>query len=281
MPPGLRDAHYAGAKKLGHGKTYDYPHAHPDGVVPQQYPPDALVGKDYYRPTSRGRRGADRRAAGQAAGDRPPDALSVRRGPTAPAARDYCDHAGPAAAGAYRRTRTGARVSAGEIAGLIAAGALVLLVVLLAVPLLKLGPHARRDHADHPAGPRAEPRRSSTQANTTVAHVNSNLERVDDITGNAANVSSNVAALTSVVAATLGSPLIKVAAFSYGVRSADARRSVRAQALAEAAQPRQGRAARPPRRPAGRLMRRLFWLAMGITIGALVVRKLSRGRRAS
>jgi putative ATPase len=54
VPPGLRDAHYAGAKKLGHGKTYSYPHAHPDGVVPQQYPPDALVGKDYYRPTNRG-----------------------------------------------------------------------------------------------------------------------------------------------------------------------------------------------------------------------------------
>ncbi|RBY93771.1 replication-associated recombination protein A [Blastococcus sp. TF02-8] len=54
VPPGLRDAHYAGAKKLGHGRTYVYPHAHPDGVVPQQYPPDALVGKDYYRPTNRG-----------------------------------------------------------------------------------------------------------------------------------------------------------------------------------------------------------------------------------
>jgi putative ATPase len=57
VPPGLRDAHYAGAKKLGHGKTYDYPHAHPDGVVPQQYPPDALVGRDYYRPTTRGAEG--------------------------------------------------------------------------------------------------------------------------------------------------------------------------------------------------------------------------------
>ena len=54
VPPGLRDAHYAGAKKLGHGGSYVYPHAHPDGVVPQQYPPDALVGKDYYRPTNRG-----------------------------------------------------------------------------------------------------------------------------------------------------------------------------------------------------------------------------------
>jgi len=54
VPPGLRDAHYAGAKKLGHGKTYVYPHDAPEGIVPQQYPPDALVGRDYYRPTSRG-----------------------------------------------------------------------------------------------------------------------------------------------------------------------------------------------------------------------------------
>ncbi|KQS64944.1 replication-associated recombination protein A [Modestobacter sp. Leaf380] len=54
VPPGLRDAHYAGAKKLGHGATYSYPHDHPDGVLAQQYPPDALVGRDYYRPTGRG-----------------------------------------------------------------------------------------------------------------------------------------------------------------------------------------------------------------------------------
>jgi putative ATPase len=54
VPPGLRDAHYPGAKKLGHGGSYAYPHDHPDGVLPQQYPPDALVGRDYYRPTTRG-----------------------------------------------------------------------------------------------------------------------------------------------------------------------------------------------------------------------------------
>jgi putative ATPase len=57
VPPGLRDGHYAGAKKLGHGTTYAYPHDHPDGVLPQQYPPDALVGRDYYRPTGRGAEG--------------------------------------------------------------------------------------------------------------------------------------------------------------------------------------------------------------------------------
>jgi uncharacterized protein YoxC len=124
-------------------------------------------------------------------------------------------------------------VSAGEWAGLIAAIALVLLVVLLAVPLLKLG--RTLDEATltiRQAREQAVP--ILGQASTTVAHVNSNLERVDDITGNAANVSSNVAALTSVVAATIGSPLIKVAAFSYGVRSA-ARKKREGQAIADAA----------------------------------------------
>ncbi|RFU22671.1 DUF948 domain-containing protein [Geodermatophilus marinus] len=124
-------------------------------------------------------------------------------------------------------------MSAGEWAGLIAALALVLLVALLAIPLLKLG--RTLDEATltiRQAREQAQP--ILTQASTTVAHVNSNLERVDDITGNAANVSSNVAALTSVVAATVGSPLIKVAAFSYGVRSA-ARKKREGQAIAEAA----------------------------------------------
>jgi len=125
-------------------------------------------------------------------------------------------------------------VSVGEIAGLIAAGAFVLLVVLIAIPLLKLG----RTLDETTLTIRQVREQSApilSQASTTVTHVNSNLERVDDITGNAANVSSNVAALSSVVAATLGSPLIKVAAFSYGVRTA-AKKKREGVALAEAAQ---------------------------------------------
>jgi uncharacterized protein YoxC len=125
-------------------------------------------------------------------------------------------------------------VSAGEIAGLIAAIALAVLVLLVAIPLLKLG-RTLDETTLTIRQTREQAAPILTQASTTVAHVNSNLERVDDITGNAANVSSNVAALTSVVAATLGSPLIKVAAFSYGVRSA-ARKRREGQALAEAAQ---------------------------------------------
>lgn len=54
VPPHLRDGHYSGAQKLGNAVGYKYAHDHPDGVVPQQYPPDDLVGTDYYRPTGRG-----------------------------------------------------------------------------------------------------------------------------------------------------------------------------------------------------------------------------------
>jgi putative ATPase len=54
VPPHLRDGHYAGAKKLGNATGYRYPHDVPDGVLAQQYPPDELVGRDYYRPTQRG-----------------------------------------------------------------------------------------------------------------------------------------------------------------------------------------------------------------------------------
>jgi len=54
VPPHLRDGHYAGAKKLGNATGYRYPHDVPDGVLAQQYPPDELVGRDYYQPTQRG-----------------------------------------------------------------------------------------------------------------------------------------------------------------------------------------------------------------------------------
>ncbi|GGB25272.1 ATPase [Gordonia jinhuaensis] len=54
VPAHLRDGHYAGAKKLGNAVGYRYPHDDPDGVVRQQYPPDELVGVDYYEPTGRG-----------------------------------------------------------------------------------------------------------------------------------------------------------------------------------------------------------------------------------
>jgi putative ATPase len=54
VPPALRDAHYAGAKKLGAGQRYRYPHDFSGGVVEQQYPPDELLARNYYEPTEHG-----------------------------------------------------------------------------------------------------------------------------------------------------------------------------------------------------------------------------------
>ncbi|GGE88420.1 replication-associated recombination protein A [Mycetocola zhadangensis] len=54
VPKPLRDAHYAGAKRLGHGKGYKYPHDADVGVVEQQYLPDELLGVRYYQPTQHG-----------------------------------------------------------------------------------------------------------------------------------------------------------------------------------------------------------------------------------
>ena len=53
VPPHLRDAHYPGAAKLGHGDGYVYPHDAPDGWVAQQYRPDDR-GDRYWEPTGRG-----------------------------------------------------------------------------------------------------------------------------------------------------------------------------------------------------------------------------------
>jgi putative ATPase len=54
VPVPLRDAHYPGAKRLGHGKGYVYSHDSEHGVATQQYLPDELAGTQYYAPTGRG-----------------------------------------------------------------------------------------------------------------------------------------------------------------------------------------------------------------------------------
>jgi len=58
VPAHLRDAHYGGSKKLGHGKGYRYAHDEPFGIAEQQYAPDVVADATYYRPTSLGAEGA-------------------------------------------------------------------------------------------------------------------------------------------------------------------------------------------------------------------------------
>ena len=110
-------------------------------------------------------------------------------------------------------------MSVSDVAGLIAAIAFVLLVGLLAVPLLKLGRvldetrDSVKELTDHTVPVLDE-------AAQLVASSNGQLDNVDKVTTAAAQVSQNVSALTALFAATIGGPMVKVAAFSYGVRRA-------------------------------------------------------------
>jgi len=105
----------------------------------------------------------------------------------------------------------------GAIAGLIGALAFAVLVWFLAVPLRRLGStfeeaaRSIREVTDHTLP-------VIDEAAATVAQANTQLAKVDQVTTSAAEISQNVSALTALVSATVGGPLIKVAAFSYGVR---------------------------------------------------------------
>jgi putative ATPase len=54
VPAHLRDAHYQGAGKIGHGRGYAYPHDYEGGIVEQAYAPEAIAGRRYYEPTQHG-----------------------------------------------------------------------------------------------------------------------------------------------------------------------------------------------------------------------------------
>ena len=117
-------------------------------------------------------------------------------------------------------------MSVGEIAGLIAAIAFVVLVALTAVPLLKLGRVLEEVRlAVRDIGHESVP--ILTELRGTVSATNSELEKLSVVTDdvskvskNATVVSENAAQLTTLFSATLGGPLIKTAALTYGVRKA-------------------------------------------------------------
>jgi putative ATPase len=68
VPLHLRDAHYPGAKRLGHGKGYRYPHDFPDARVEQEYRPATFAGTRYYEPSGHGEETEDPQKPGRADG---------------------------------------------------------------------------------------------------------------------------------------------------------------------------------------------------------------------
>ena len=117
-------------------------------------------------------------------------------------------------------------MSAGEIAGLIAAVAAVAFVVFCAVPLLKLGRVleevrlAVRDLGHNSVPILQELKGTVTATNTELGKLSIVTEDVAKVSAHATVVSENAAQLSTLFATTLGGPLIKTAAFTYGVRQA-------------------------------------------------------------
>jgi uncharacterized protein YoxC len=128
-------------------------------------------------------------------------------------------------------------MGAGEIAGLIAAGAFLMLVIVLAIPILKLrhtvdaATRAINDLTDRTGPLLGNVTETVDTVNTALGQVqvsldgvNVQLAKVDAITGHAENVSASIANLITVASAAAANPLIKVASFGYGLRKAAAAR---------------------------------------------------------
>ena len=129
-------------------------------------------------------------------------------------------------------------MDAGEIAGLIAAGAFLMLVVVLAFPILKLrktvdaATRAINDLNERTGPLLGNMNHTIEGVNTALSQVqisldgvNVQLAKVDTMTSHAQNVTASVANLVTVVSAAAANPLIKVASFGYGLRkAANARR---------------------------------------------------------
>jgi uncharacterized protein YoxC len=117
-------------------------------------------------------------------------------------------------------------MTVGAIAGLIAAIAFVALVALAAVPLLKLGRVLEEVRlAVRDLGHESVP--ILTELQGTVRATNAEIEKLGVVTTDVATVSrnatvvtDNAAKLTTLFSATLGGPLVKTAALTYGVRTA-------------------------------------------------------------
>ncbi|WP_431709369.1 DUF948 domain-containing protein [Glutamicibacter uratoxydans] len=110
-------------------------------------------------------------------------------------------------------------MSGSDIAGLIAAGVFAILVALLAVPIIKLGrvfDELRDSIKDLSDGTTP----LIGEVTNTVATTNDQLKKVDAITSNVSDATANASALTALAAATMGKPLIKIAAFTSGVKAA-------------------------------------------------------------
>ncbi|MEO3828129.1 DUF948 domain-containing protein [Actinomadura sp. B10D3] len=110
-------------------------------------------------------------------------------------------------------------LTGGQVAGLIVAVFWAVLVSFIALTLLKLSRLlGEASEVVHDIGDQAGP--LLEDMTRTVQRANEQLGRTDVITKQVAGVTQNVSAVTTVMTSVVGGPLVKAAAFSYGVRKA-------------------------------------------------------------
>ncbi len=110
-------------------------------------------------------------------------------------------------------------MSGGEVAGILVAVFWAILVSFLAVALARLA-QVLKATTKLVADVTEQAVPLLADASTTVRSARTQLDRVDAIASDVQEVTSNASALSSTVASTFGGPLVKVAAFGYGVRKA-------------------------------------------------------------
>ncbi|MFE2553829.1 DUF948 domain-containing protein [Streptomyces sp. NPDC059355] len=110
-------------------------------------------------------------------------------------------------------------MSGGEVAGILVAVFWAILVSFLAVVLVRLA-QVLKATTKLVADVTEQAVPLLADASTTVRSARTQLDRVDAIASDVQEVTSNASALSSTVASTFGGPLVKVAAFGYGVRKA-------------------------------------------------------------
>lgn len=117
-------------------------------------------------------------------------------------------------------------MSLGSIAALIAAIALVALVAFMAIPLLKLGRVLEetrlvvRDFGHNLVPIMVEARGTVTGANEELAKLSLVTEDMAKVSAHAAVVTEQAAQMSQLFSVTIGGPLVRTAAFTYGVRKA-------------------------------------------------------------
>ena len=208
VPAHLRDAHYPGAGKVGHGEGYRYPHDFDDGIVPQRYAPDSVADRRYYEPS---RHGLEARS---------PNAPSASGSSSTRPRRSSHDTDGPG-------------MNAAELAALIAAVFWALLVCVGVFVLFRLGRLLSessklvadvRERGDVLLE-RAQVAVDGAQA--AVDRAGHQLDRSESVTASMdelgagmTELAGQVSALAGLGRAIAGGPVGRMGALAYGVRHA-------------------------------------------------------------